>query len=349
MDPATNHRLIQLRQEILDTVQRELGVQQIDLPLFLPVSSPLNDRLNGEEPVLFNGKDSTPYQIVHSHALIKRFKINKHADYYQEFTLPSELPYSVLPVEDGIEVSFIPQNVPKQDKVHGLVSYLQAIRKLEVLDATHSMYVRQSDWCARVPKLTQQQDKLEILHYFIFRVIKSISTILSDEAIPQDVPFKFFIGSSQTFFTKYADKLSQLSAANDVTGFETLRTQWEREIGQKYQYFAITEIGAKINGLWPYDLRAHNYDDWEANADIFVWCPALDRSLEVSSMGYRVNAEALQKQLVEAAVPSDAISTYEQDILDGKVVSTIGGGIGLDRLAMLKLKTKTIGEVVDFV
>lgn len=349
MDPQTNHKLVTFRQEILDTVQRELGVQQLDLPLYLPTSSPLNDGLNGEEPVLFRGKDSTEYQIVHSHALIKRFKINKHTDYYQEFVLPAELPYTIQQVDDGIEVSFVPQAVPAAEpKVIGLVSYLQAIRKLEELDATHSMYVRQSDWCARVPKRVVQQDKLEILYYFIFRVIKSISALLADEPIPQDQPFTFFIGSSQTFLKLHAEKIAELTAANDLAGYEALRSAWEYQLGQRYTYFAVTEIGAKLNDRWAYDARAHNYDDWEANADIFVWCPALNRSLEVSSMGYRVNAESLRKQLDAVQISDDKISSYERELLEGRVVSTIGGGIGLDRLAMLKLKAPGIGQVVDF-
>ena len=107
----------------------------------------------------------------------------------------------------------------------------------------------------------------------------------------------------------------------------------------------IMEIGDKLASGEPHDGRAPDYDDWHLNGDIIVYYPVLDIALELSSMGIRVDEDALVRQLALAGCPERADLPFQKAILDKELPYTIGGGIGQSRICMFYLRKAHIGEV----
>ena len=105
------------------------------------------------------------------------------------------------------------------------------------------------------------------------------------------------------------------------------------------------QIGDKLACGEPHDGRAPDYDDWKLNADILVYYPVLDIALELSSMGIRVDADALREQLEKAGCPERASLPFQKAILEERLPFTIGGGIGQSRICMFFLRKAHIGEV----
>ena len=81
------------------------------------------------------------------------------------------------------------------------------------------------------------------------------------------------------------------------------------------------------------------------NGDILVWYEPLQISLELSSMGIRVNKESLLAQLKHRKEENKLELPYVQAVLNDELPQTIGGGIGQSRLCMFFLKKVHIGEV----
>ena len=121
----------------------------------------------------------------------------------------------------------------------------------------------------------------------------------------------------------------------------------EREdaAAKEYGTIFVMGIGGRLSDGKPHDGRAPDYDDWDLNGDILVWYPVLGRAVELSSMGIRVNAESLRRQLVLAGCPEREKLAYHRMLLDGELPLTIGGGIGQSRLCMVMLHKAHIGEV----
>lgn len=105
------------------------------------------------------------------------------------------------------------------------------------------------------------------------------------------------------------------------------------------------KIGGLLRSGIRHDSRAPDYDDWELNGDIFFWYPVLDRPMEMSSMGIRVDAESLRKQLKMAGCEDRMNLPYHRDVLEGRLPATVGGGIGQSRICMFLLGKAHIGEV----
>ena len=126
----------------------------------------------------------------------------------------------------------------------------------------------------------------------------------------------------------------------DKTGHER-----ERLITKEHGTVFLMGIGGKLSSGEKHDGRAPDYDDWSLNGDILFWDEVLDDSLEISSMGIRVDAESLKKQLAECGAEDRMKYKYHQMIADGTLPLTIGGGIGQSRLCMLLLEKAHIGEV----
>ena len=105
------------------------------------------------------------------------------------------------------------------------------------------------------------------------------------------------------------------------------------------------QIGGKLRSGKPHDGRAPDYDDWQLNGDIFFWCDALDRAIEISSMGIRVDEEALDRQLTISGCDDRRNLSFHKMLLNGELPLTIGGGIGQSRLCMLMIGCVHIGEV----
>ena len=121
--------------------------------------------------------------------------------------------------------------------------------------------------------------------------------------------------------------------------------QREEAIVKKLGSVFIMQIGGKLKSGKPHDGRAPDYDDWSLNGDIMVYNPVLDAPLELSSMGIRVDEDALIKQLELAGCPERRELLFHKALLDGQLPYTIGGGIGQSRMCMLFLRKAHIGEV----
>ena len=105
------------------------------------------------------------------------------------------------------------------------------------------------------------------------------------------------------------------------------------------------KIGGKLKSGKPHDGRAPDYDDWELNGDILFWNDVLGRAFEVSSMGIRVDAESLDRQLTLSGCDDRRNLMFHKMLLNNELPLTIGGGIGQSRLCMLIMGSCHIGEV----
>ena len=121
--------------------------------------------------------------------------------------------------------------------------------------------------------------------------------------------------------------------------------QRENAFAKEHGTVCIMQIGGKLKSGQPHDGRAPDYDDWTLNCDILFWRKPLDCALELSSMGIRVDADALRRQLDAAGCPQRAELPFHKLLLDGTLPLTMGGGIGQSRLCMLLLGKAHVGEV----
>ena len=119
----------------------------------------------------------------------------------------------------------------------------------------------------------------------------------------------------------------------------------ENAVCKEYGAVFIERIGAPLSDGQPHDSRAADYDDWNLNGDILVWYPVLGKAIELSSMGIRVDAESMERQLVAAGHADWSSLDYHKAVLNNTLPLTIGGGIGQSRLCMVLLHKRHIGEV----
>ena len=216
----------------------------------------------------------------------------------------------------------------------GLYTDMNAIRRDEELDNLHSVYVDQWDW----EKVICEEDRSEA---YLKNVVRSIvSAVCATEMnlhamfpqlqdLPLHTPNVTFI-TTQELEDRYPD----------LTPNER-----EVEICRKHHTVFLMQIGKTLASGKRHDGRAPDYDDWELNGDILMWNPILERSFELSSMGIRVDAAALDRQLTLAGCEARRELPFHKLLLEGKLPLTIGGGIGQSRLCMLLLGKAHIGEV----
>ena len=278
-----------------------LNLLRVSAPLFVDPSSGLNDNLNGvERPVAFdileqNGRIG---EVVQSLAKWKRFALKKY----------------------GFQVG------------EGLYTDMSAIRRDEVTDNIHSIYVDQWDWEKIIRREDRNLETLQSVVKDVYRVLRKTEKYMAlrydyiEEILPHDI---YFI-TSQELEARFPDK-----------------TPKEREyiITRAKGAVCIMQIGDKLHSGIPHDGRAPDYDDWSLNADILVYYPVLDIALELSSMGIRVDAKALSEQLEKAGCPERAGLPFQKAVLNNELPFTIGGGIGQSRLCMFFLRKAHIGEV----
>ena len=128
----------------------------------------------------------------------------------------------------------------------------------------------------------------------------------------------------------------------------------ENEITRRHKAVFIIGIGGELSDGHPHDGRAADYDDWSSdneegyrglNGDILLWSPVLEMAFEVSSMGIRVDAEALRRQLRLRGEEHKASMMFHRMLLGGELPLTVGGGIGQSRLCMYLLRKAHIGEI----
>ena len=214
----------------------------------------------------------------------------------------------------------------------GLYTDMNAIRRDEQLDNIHSVYVDQWDWELVIEKVDRNEAILKAIVEKIYRAL-----LLTEEALCAAFPkFQRFLPEHISFVT-----------AQELEDRYPDYTPKERENAAAKEYGAVfvMGIGGKLRSGVPHDGRAPDYDDWSLNGDILIWFEVLGIALEISSMGIRVDEQALRRQLAEAGCESRAELPFHRMLLEGSLPYTIGGGIGQSRLCMLLMQKAHIGEV----
>ncbi len=214
----------------------------------------------------------------------------------------------------------------------GLYTDMNAIRRDEETDNIHSIYVDQWDWEKIIRKSERNLDTLKKVVRSVYKALKKTEKYMAIqyEYIEEILPREIFFITSQELEDLYPDK-----------------TPREREyiLTKEKGAVCIMQIGDVLASGEKHDGRAPDYDDWALNADILVYYPVLDIALELSSMGIRVDAESLARQLKLAGCEERAELPFQKAILEGELPYTIGGGIGQSRICMFYLRKAHIGEI----
>ena len=277
-----------------------LDLTRVTAPLFVKASSGLNDNLNGvERPVSFDILETGEIaEVVHSLAKWKRMALHKYG----------------FPIHTG------------------LYTDMNAIRRDEVCDNIHSIYVDQWDWEKIITAEDRNVDYLKATVRSIFGAVKRTAKGVS-EKYPQ---IEICLPEQITFITtqQLLDKYPNLTAK-----------QREYEAVKEYGAVFLMQIGGKLSNGEKHDGRAPDYDDWTLNGDILLYNKVLDCAFEISSMGIRVDRNALIKQLKAENAEDRMEFEFHKMLESGALPLTIGGGIGQSRLCMYLLQKAHIGEV----
>lgn len=215
----------------------------------------------------------------------------------------------------------------------GLYANMNAIRRDEQLDNLHSIYVDQWDWEKIILKEERNEETLRNTVKTIFKVIKHMEHEVwykYPEAVCHLADDVFFITSQEL-----EDLYPELSVKDR-----------ENAIVRDKKCVFIEKIGKPLKRSGrPHDGRAPDYDDWDLNGDLLFWLPALNRALEISSMGIRVDENSIVSQCKAAHCEGRLNLPYHQMVINKELPYTIGGGIGQSRLCMLLLNRAHVGEV----
>ena len=319
----TQRALFIVKNYIEENLCRELNMMMVQVPLIVDVESGVNDLLDRDgsrTPIQFhitNDYDKNPVdaQVVQAATKWKRMALKQ------------------FDMQIG----------------EGICTDMRAVRKDYFLDHDHSAYVDQWDWELAI---TEDQRNLQFLTEVVkklWKVIKGAETHVQ-ELFPQLKTDKY---------PDLPQELTFLHAEDILDRYPDLpRKQRETEILQEYPAIFIYGIGWPLKDGYPHEMRAADYDDWVSetvsadgrpmhglNGDILVWNPVTRRRHELTSMGIRVNAESLRKQL-EIADQLDFLNfPYHQAIISNEIPLSIGGGIGQSRTYMSILKKAHLGEV----
>jgi aspartate--ammonia ligase len=284
-----------------NSLAEALNLTRVSAPILLKSGKGLNDDLNGvERMVSFEAIDikNANIEIVQSLAKWKRMALARYG-----FALDA-----------------------------GLYTDMNAIRRDEVLDHLHSIYVDQWDWEKIISKEQRNIETLKSEVQKIYQVFKNTEKHLHalhpvlEPVLPEVIHFI----TTQELETMYP---------------ELTPKEREDRIAQEFGAVFIMQIGGQLMSGEKHDGRSPDYDDWSLNGDIIFWYPTLEQSIEVSSMGIRVDEEALKKQLKISNNEDRMSLEYHQAVLNRELPYTIGGGIGQSRICMFFLKKVHIGEV----
>ena len=293
----------------LQSLSTELRLRRVTAPLFVLRGLGINDDLNGvERAVNFPIKDlnEATAEVVHSLAKWKRLTLAEYE------------------VQPGF----------------GIVTDMNAIRADEEMDNIHSLYVDQWDW---ERTMTADQRNIAFLKKIVNKIYSAIlrTEFYICETYPQ---LEHFLPEEVHFI--HSEELLQMYP--DLTDKER-----EDAICKKYGAVFIMGIGGKLSNGKEHDLRAPDYDDWSTenedgfkglNGDLLIWYPTLNRSIELSSMGIRVDKEALLRQLELQGKEDRKELYFHKRLLGDSLPLSIGGGIGQSRLCMVLLHKAHIGE-----
>ena len=297
---ATQNAIRMLRHRFEEELCSALCITRASAPLFLKKGSGLNDDLNGvERPVSFDVRETGEVaEVVHSLAKWKRVALKKYG-----FAMHT-----------------------------GLYTDMNAIRRDEVCDSIHSLYVDQWDW----EKVIAKEDRTVAYLTDTVRRIYNAVLVTADEVQRQYPVLDNYLPRDIAFTTTYALEEK----------YPTL-TPKERENAAAKEYGAVflMEIGDRLKNGEKHDGRAPDYDDWHLNGDILVYNRVTDAAFELSSMGIRVDADSLVRQLTAENMLERLELPFHKALAAGELPLSIGGGIGQSRLCMLLLQKAHIGEV----
>ena len=215
---------------------------------------------------------------------------------------------------------------------NGLYTDMNAIRRDEELDNIHSIYVDQWDW---EKVITRENRNLDYLKLIVRSIVGAICDT-NDRLHVRYPQLRTELDREVAFIT--TQELEDLYPDLDGKGRENAFVK-------EHHTACIMQIGGNLRSGKPHDGRAPDYDDWSLNCDIFFWDEVLDRALEISSMGIRVDADALDRQLFIAGCDERRELPFHKALLNDQLPLSIGGGIGQSRLCMLMMGCAHIGEV----
>lgn len=214
----------------------------------------------------------------------------------------------------------------------GLYTDMSAIRRDEDTDNIHSLYVDQWDWEKIIAKEDRTRENLEQIVKMVYKALKVTEDYMAYEYeyIGRYLPDHIEFVTTQELEDKYPDATPK---------------EREYKIAKLHGAVFIEQIGDKLKSGERHDGRAPDYDDWSLNGDIIVYYPILDIALELSSMGIRVDEDALREQLKKSGCEDRAKLAFQKALLNGELPYTVGGGIGQSRICMFFLRKAHIGEV----
>ena len=289
-----------LRHKFEENLCDALNLSRVSAPLFVKKKSGLNDDLNGvERPVSFDIlQTGEVVEVVHSLAKWKRMALAKYGF-----------------------------------KMHtGLYTDMNAIRRDEICDNVHSLYVDQWDW----EKIISYEDRtVEFLQDTVKRIYAAIVSTAD------------YIERKYPVLENYLPREIQFITTSELLERYPDKTAKEREnaIAKELGAVFVMQIGAKLKNGEKHDGRAPDYDDWALNGDLIVYNKVLDQALELSSMGIRVDKDSLVSQLTQENALYRLELPFHKALINGELPFTIGGGIGQSRLCMQLLQKAHIGEV----
>ena len=215
---------------------------------------------------------------------------------------------------------------------HGIYTDMNAIRRDEDLDNLHSVYVDQWDWEKVITKEQRTEEYLKETVTTIYNAVKNLGDYVNRlyRDIQTEIPNEIFFITTRELEALYPD-LTPKEREDAIT----------REHGAVF----IMKIGGRLASGDKHDGRSPDYDDWELNGDIILWNEVLDRAFEISSMGIRVDSEAMKRQLEAEGCSERAELDFQKAVIEDRLPYTIGGGIGQSRLCMFFLRKAHIGEV----
>ncbi|MGP8250569.1 MAG: aspartate--ammonia ligase [Terracidiphilus sp.] len=319
----TQQAIFQVKRYIADNLCKELNLMMVEVPLIVDVESGVNDMLDRD-----GSRTPIQFHISNDHGL---HPID--AQVVQAATKWKRAALRQFECATG----------------EGICTDMRAVRKDYFLDHDHSAYVDQWDW-ERV--MTAGQRNLDFLKEVVGRIWK---VIVGAERFAQAL----FPQLKDPRYPDLPEQLTFLHAEDILDMYPTLpRKQRETAILQNYPAIFIIGIGWPLKDGYPHEMRAADYDDWITdtsaetgkdthglNGDILVWNPVTKRRHELTSMGIRVTAETLKRQLEMSNLLDLARLPYHRAILNDQIPLSVGGGIGQSRTLMLLLRKAHLGEV----
>lgn len=296
----TQHAIKYIKDIFQQALSFALTLDRVSAPLIVRKGSGINDDLNGvERKVDFTIKEiDSEAEVVQSLAKWKRMALYRYG-------------YSAG---------------------EGIYTDMNAIRRDDDTDNTHSIFVDQWDW---EKVITREQRNIGFLKDTVRSIVKAVAYVkrkvrIRYPMLTMDVCEEPFFITSQELEDMYPDMTPK---------------ERERLIAKEHGTVFVMQIGGLLASGQKHDGRAPDYDDWSLNGDLLFWDDVLDNALEISSMGIRVDEDSLKVQLAECNAEDRMRFDYHRMIAEGKLPLTIGGGIGQSRLCMFLLEKAHIGEV----